>query len=319
MAQKLQGVNLGGWLVLEKWLIPGLFAGMSADDEYGLCARLGDSKHDILNNHRQSFITMNDFAVLARHGVNAVRIPVGYWVFEDDGPYVNTAHYLDWAVAAAAQYDIYVLIDLHAAPGSQNGWDHSGSIGGIAWTQPANIAKTLDVLERLADRYGNAPNLWGIEVLNEPHWSIPKETLTRFYQDAYERIRRHATDRVAVVLHDSFRPSLWGDVLAGEPNVIIDSHLYQCFSDEDKALSFDGHLQKAGQWAELIATMQQTHPVIVGEWSMALHGQFSNEQKQQYAKAQLAAFAQAAGQFYWTYKKHNTDDWGWLTNRAILI
>ncbi|HSE60713.1 MAG TPA: cellulase family glycosylhydrolase [Candidatus Saccharimonadales bacterium] len=319
MTQKLRGVNVGGWLVLEKWLAPRLFAGMTAEDEYSLCEQLGRQKRHTLEAYRTSFITEQDIQLLARSGINALRIPVSYGIFGNEAPLVGGLSHLDRAVVTAARYSIQVLIDLHAAPGSQNGWDHSGSIGEVCWTDPGNITKTLAVLERLAKRYGNAPNLWGIEVLNEPKWDIPKEVLADFYERAYGCIRKYAPESVAVVLHDSFRPTIWADILNDKPNVVIDTHLYQCFSEEDRRLSFDEHLQKAAGWAEMIAAMQQTHQVIVGEWSMALHGSFSAAQKQAYAKAQLAAFAQAAGQFYWTYKKENPDDWSWLTNRSLLI
>ena len=36
MADFIQGVNLGNWLVLEKWMSPQTFAGSDADDEYYL-------------------------------------------------------------------------------------------------------------------------------------------------------------------------------------------------------------------------------------------------------------------------------------------
>ena len=38
---KLRGVNLGGWLVLEKWMVPSLFEGLAATDETTWCAELG--------------------------------------------------------------------------------------------------------------------------------------------------------------------------------------------------------------------------------------------------------------------------------------
>jgi glucan 1,3-beta-glucosidase len=38
----LKGVNLGNWLVLEKWMSPQLFAGTSAEDELHLCSELSE-------------------------------------------------------------------------------------------------------------------------------------------------------------------------------------------------------------------------------------------------------------------------------------
>ncbi len=62
-------------------------------------------------------------------GVNTVRIPVGYWILETEenqGPFVRgAAQFLDAAFDMAAVHNIRVVISLHAAPGSQNGFDHS--------------------------------------------------------------------------------------------------------------------------------------------------------------------------------------------------
>ncbi len=85
---RLRGVNLGGWLLLEKWITPSLFAGLAATDETTYCAELGlDEATRRLHHHWQTFITRDDFAWLARTGINAVRLPVGHWLFGPDYPY----------------------------------------------------------------------------------------------------------------------------------------------------------------------------------------------------------------------------------------
>ena len=81
---KLRGVNLGGWLVLEKWMTPSLFAGLNAEDETSYCVELGAKAIPALHEHWQSFITREDFAWLAGIGINAVRIPIGHWLFGPD-------------------------------------------------------------------------------------------------------------------------------------------------------------------------------------------------------------------------------------------
>lgn len=84
---KIHGVNLGGWLVLEIWIKPSLFEGQSAEDEYTLCQSLGmDKAITLLKKHQETWITADDFKWLAAHGLNAVRLPVGYWVVEENPP-----------------------------------------------------------------------------------------------------------------------------------------------------------------------------------------------------------------------------------------
>ncbi len=86
-AMKLRGVNLGSWLVLEKWMVPSLFEGLQATDETTWCAEMGPLAAERLRAHWDSFITREDFAWLAGVGINAVRIPLGHWLFGPPYPY----------------------------------------------------------------------------------------------------------------------------------------------------------------------------------------------------------------------------------------
>jgi len=61
---------------------------------------------------------------------------MGYWAWDVQGnePFIQgAAEYLDKAIGWARNTGIKVLIDLHGAPGSQNGYDHSGRKGGANW------------------------------------------------------------------------------------------------------------------------------------------------------------------------------------------
>ena len=318
----MRGVNLGGWLVLEGWITPSLFEGTTATDEFTLCEQFGNRAAAQLNDHRQTFITEADFAWLAAHGIEAVRLPVGYWIFGDEPPFVDGLDYVDQAFAWAQKHNLKVLLDLHGAPGSQNGWDHSGRSGLLGWhTQQRYIDRTVNALVHLATRYGAHPQLWGIEVLNEPRWDVPKKILARFYESAYAVIREHAPESVAVVISDSFRPHDWNRVLAAPTykNVVLDRHFYQCFDDRDKALDMPGHLHKArSEWRAEVQKLQQRKPVIAGEWSLALDG-ISNEQDwRSYADAQLEAFVDCAAWFFWTYKTEDSPEWDLRRSAKLL-
>jgi glucan 1,3-beta-glucosidase len=64
-SKKLRGVNLGGWLVLEKWMTPSIFEGLKATDETSYCVELGKKAEQSIKNHWNTFITAEDFAWLA--------------------------------------------------------------------------------------------------------------------------------------------------------------------------------------------------------------------------------------------------------------
>ncbi|MBI5520490.1 MAG: cellulase family glycosylhydrolase [Desulfovibrio sp.] len=356
----LRGVNLGGWLVLEKWMAPSLFEGLEATDETTWCAELGEKAPERLRAHWNSFITREDFAWLAGVGVNAVRIPVGHWIFGPPYPYhgkygrnphpfvTGGIEVLDRAFEWAAEFGLWVLVDLHAAPGCQNGFDNGGIMGVVEWhTKEEYIAHAVHVLGRLAERYKNAPALYGIELLNEPRWDVPTEILKDFSLRGYAAVRAHCgPERAAVVFHDGFRShrEYLGFLQPPEHgNVVFDIHRYQCFNREDLDMDIHGHLRKSGvelaeEEREIRAELKL--PAIVGEWSLGLNLQvvslwaegpydhaltgmedFERDLSYRaYAAAQLLTYERYHGWFFWSYRTETTPEWcfrecverGWL-------
>jgi glucan 1,3-beta-glucosidase len=331
-----RGVNLGGWLVLEKWITPSLYRDTSAEDEYTLCETLGKSKaSDRLRRHRETWFTAEDFRWLAAHGITAVRIPVNYGVAEENAPFITAAETLEWAFRTASKHGIGVLLDLHGVPGSQNGWDHSGRQGTLGWhTSKANIDHSLRIVSDLAARCKVFDNLIGIELLNEPRWDVPLDILKRFYQEGYHRVREQIGKDKAVVIHDAFRPRDWANFMR-EPeysDVLLDTHPYQCFTDDDHKRDLHGQIELAlNGRKKLLDDMRRQLPCIVGEWSCALPpeslkgltGLALDVAMRAYGDAQLINFDATRGWFFWTYKTEEGGAWsfrdcvkrGWLPDQ----
>jgi len=361
--KKLRGVNLGGWLVLEKWMTPSLFEGLEATDETSWCVELGERADTRLKQHWDSFITRDDFAWLADRGINAVRIPLGHWVFGPDYPYHRTygtnphpfvvggIDVLDRAFAWAEELGLHIVLDLHAAPGCQNGFDNGGIKDVCEWhTKAEYLEYSLTVLERLAERYHASPALHAIEVLNEPRWDVDTGLLKRYTSAAYQRIRQYCRpEDTAVVFHDGFRSFreylgfLKGDEYS---NVVFDIHRYQCFAREDIDMDIYGHIQKSAiEWKneadDIIRDLDLW--TYVGEWSLGLNlkvvslwaeGPFNHALENMddfqitaayrgYAAAQLLTYEKYLGWFFWSYKTETTPAWcfrdcvnrGWLPER----
>lgn len=319
----LAGVNLGGWLILEKWITPSLFEGTGAFDEHTLCVSDAANGYGKLTEHRNKFITLQDFRWLSKAGFNAVRIPLGYWALDDDPPYLNCSEKLDEAFSWAAGTGLQIVLDLHGAPGSQNGQDHSGRIGPIEWPNEHNLTRTLHAVGCLSRRYAGCTALKGISLLNEPSPKIPTGLLVEYYIKGYELVRSYCDESVAVIISDGFQPDKWNGIMVGPyRNVILDIHLYQCFSKKDKSLGCEDHLKKArDEWCNLIRRSDK--PVIVGEWSLGLDPAtfrgFDDDQVsgalKKYADVQAEVFADAAGSFFWTYKTE--DESGWNLRKAV--
>lgn len=143
---QIRGVNLGGIFVLEPWITPSIFyqflgkgEGEVAIDTYSFCEVLGPEEGNRqLRNHWKKWVTEDDIKKLAESGaVNSLRLPVGDFNFEPYGPYIGCTdgaldyieNILDWA----HEYGLSVLIDVHTAKDSQNGFDNSGKTLGFEW------------------------------------------------------------------------------------------------------------------------------------------------------------------------------------------
>src|SRR6478736_6585410 len=114
MKQARRGINLGGWLVAERWMTPQLFAGVIEDGEIALVRELGyDEARRRLEMHRSSFITEKDFQWIAEHGFEFVRLPVGYWLFEETDDFIDGETYLRRAFEWATRYKLGVVLDFH--------------------------------------------------------------------------------------------------------------------------------------------------------------------------------------------------------------
>jgi glucan 1,3-beta-glucosidase len=311
--EKLRGVNLGGWLVLEKWMTPSLFAGTDAVDEYTLVRTLGAAEK--ITKHREEFITEDDFRWLQSHGINAVRLPVGFWVVDAHEPLLSTARYVDWVFAMAEKYNMYVVLCMHGAYGSQNGQDHSGRVGPIKWYMWRHRKQTRRALIELAQRYGHRTRLWGIELLNEPlrvsWWR--SLVLRQWSRQTIHLLNKRLRTGCYVLFSDAFRPDRWSSMM-DHYQAVMDVHHYQCFSDADKRLTIDEHIVKAKSVAAKIRRWQRDQPVIVGEWSLGLdEASLKKEDRhlaeRRFAAAQVNAYADAAGWFFWNYKTESDDGW----------
>lgn len=304
-------------------MTPSLFAGLNAEDETSFCLELGEQAEARLRQHWETFITSEDIQWLSNIGINAVRIPIGYWLFGDVKPYFGSSDILDRMMLELQQKNIQVILDFHAAPGCQNGQDHGGIKGICEWHQDAeNISKSLDFLEKVADHYKGYENLYAIELLNEPHVNISIDILKDSYIQCYSRIRKYLSfEKTAIIIHDRFQYQEWKNFMIKPDfkNVLLDGHLYQFFTDQEANLDIHGHIQKAAiQRRQEVEEMEQQLWTIIGEWSLGLPPQAlsgdeftQNMSRRAYAAAQLISYERCQGWFFWSYKLEPGVGIGW--------
>ncbi|KAH7031945.1 glycoside hydrolase superfamily [Macrophomina phaseolina] len=277
----LRGVNLGGWLVLEPFLTPELFTN-GAIDQWTFDQKPGSE--NLLRSHWDTYCTEADIKKLASYGISAVRIGIGFWAYDNAGtPYHSGADaYLSQAIKWAKDAGLLVAIELHGAPGSQNGNACSGREGKGEWQSDAvNLNRTTSVLETIAQKYGTkelASTVISIELVNEPTNTPPNtlEVTKAWTKATYEVVRAAASNRdLRIVMHDQWvTPKNWLDIneALNGPNpdsFVLDVHHYQIFTQGDRHLDQPGHIQKVCQFAsEQLALAKQTQlPIQVGEFS----------------------------------------------------
>ncbi|KAG2187283.1 hypothetical protein INT44_004968 [Umbelopsis vinacea] len=203
----IRGVNLGGWLVLEPFITPSIFEQFDPSegviDEWTLSEKLGpDEAKRQIQEHYETFVTEEDFKKIAQMGINHVRIPTGHWAVNpiEGEPFVpNIAwDYLLKGIQWARKYGIRVMVELHTAPGSQNGWNHSGRVGTIGWLNGTkqgyeNAALTIDTVVPMVEffsrpQWANVVTMFG--VLNEPAiYKLDVQRSKQWYLDSYDAIR----------------------------------------------------------------------------------------------------------------------------------
>ncbi len=330
--QAHRGINLGGWLVVEKWMTPELFTGVKQSGELALYRELGtvEAKKRI-QRHRDTFISEQDFQWISRHGFTLVRLPVGYWAFENVDDYVDDETYIDRAFIWAKKYNLRVILDFHGLQGSQNGYDHSGETGKIGFYKHRNRTKSLATLGYMARKYGKHPSLIGIEVVNEPkaRWFIWR--ILRYYDKAVSTIEPYVRPDVKIILSDAFKPRRMALALKRRKyfsRIVLDIHLYQLYNWRDQRMGFSEHLYRATHdWADLLDDIQSQIAVLVGEWSAALPATMQRPkalgQKHiaaKYYQAQLQTFDEGTwGHCYWTYKAPGCGDWSYKQAHVWLL
>ncbi|GMH24684.1 hypothetical protein Nepgr_026527 [Nepenthes gracilis] len=281
---------------------------------------------EVLARHRNSFVTVQDFYFLNRHGINTVRIPVGWWIAFDPNPPApfigGTLDALDNAFSWALAFDIKCIIDLHAAPGSQNGMEHSASRdGSIDWpTSQDYISKTLDVIDFLASRYSKHPALLGIELLNEPSAAaVSLDVLVSYYQQGYQVVRKYSPMTYAIMCQriGNTDPIELFQANIGFANIVVDLHYYNLFDTFFANMSSADNIEYIykSRESQLQQLSSANDPLVfIGEWVNEWNVTDGSQQDyQNFGRAQLDVYSTASfGWAYWTLKndrKHWDFEW----------
>jgi len=326
--------------VLESWMTPTLYNNNgvgSGVGEWGFTQKLGKSRaQQVLTEHWETWVSQSDLQKLASNGITHLRVPVGYWIvdIQPNEPFVyGGMTYLKRLLGWAHDLNLGVIVDLHGAPGSQNGHDNSGKDGPIEWQQSANVDRSINVIANITKQVMGSPAVVGIELLNEP-WTtsiggpISFNTLKDYYTRAYQAVRGTGF-KGDIWIPDGWDNNQWNGFMSPPDyyGVYLDVHLYHCFGgDRDKSAPYANIDYTCQNDKPMLAGLTQRDWSIVGEWSNAVSSPpsgadynafmsaFSRSQWNAYGASGTESGAGAAkGAFFWNFKIEKGDSaWSYV-------
>lgn len=191
----LKGINLGNWLEPEGYMFK--FKEVSSPRLiYDLFDELvgPDNAREFWSTYRKNYISRKDIEFIKSVGFNSVRVPFNYRLFvQREEPVVwDTTGFvlLDSLVTWCRNANVWVILDMHCAPGGQTGDNIDDSYGyPFLFESEASQQLTALLWQKIARRYEDDTTIIGYDLLNEPiapYFNIEK--LNLLLEPLYKRI-----------------------------------------------------------------------------------------------------------------------------------
>jgi hypothetical protein len=286
----LKGVNLGGAFLWEAWIFGGKLSLFKLKDQAeshvrdGLAQLLGPEATAAFSDVVYDQMAADaDLRAIAAHGFNVVRVPLNHRLLETPQGFGVVDRLLDRAEA----HGVYVILDLHGAPGGQSKYFIADPDATLLWSSEAAKAATVALWRAIAARYRDRAIVAGYDLLNEPD---PPDgaALVALYERIVAAVR--AVDAKHLVILEGSKAaqdfSMFSRPL--DDNQAYSFHLYTWFGGDPVA--------KVRGYAAIAA--RDAVPVWCGEFG---------ENEAPAIRRQLAVFddplAGVAGWAFWTWKK----------------
>ena len=244
----LRGMGPGGWMVMEGYMMKTEgFAGTQHEIKSNLIDLMGEEKTELffdkwLENH----FTRRDVDSLAAWGFNSIRLPMHYNLFTlpiESEPIKGNHTWLEKGFAMVdslldwcASKEMYLILDLHAAPGGQ-GYnadisDYDDSKPSL-WENKENRDKTVAFWKKIAEKYKDEPWIGGYDLINETNWNLPGGTLLRnLYEEITDSIRATGDEHILFIEGNWFANDYAGLTPPWDDNMVYSFHKYWSSLDD---------------------------------------------------------------------------------------
>ena len=327
----LKGCNLGNWLMLEMWMLN--YADRGFADQYDfiktLETRFGEEEAEgLMDIYRTNWIQGSDFDIIKSFGMNTVRLPFDYKLLmdSDEKPFRlkdDAWEWLDQAIAMAKKREMYVILDMHGAPGRQSGMDHSGRVGyNKLWSNKNHQKQTVWLWNQISQRYRKEPAVAAYDLLNEP-WGNNERNLKKVILQCYRAIRENNDEHIVIFPGHTSGIDFYKNIRSVNlDNVIYTMHFYPGFFGWGSPKPYI-HTQfiKEGlsTWKKKMESFNS--PLLIGEFNVVLKKAGGGEMMRRYYDYYESLNWPAT---MWSYKVLNNDggigegSWGMVTNEDKL-
>ncbi|MDR1357291.1 MAG: glycoside hydrolase family 5 protein [Tannerellaceae bacterium] len=171
----IRGTNLGNWLNPEGYMFRFGRTNSVGRINQAFAEMVGpDLAEEFWRLFKDNYVTRDDVLFLKSVGCNTIRLPFHYKLFTDEdymGLYADQDGFgrIDTLVGWCRDAGLYLILDMHDAPGGQTG-DNIDDSYGFPWLfeSEASQQKFVDVWVKIAAYYRNEPVILGYELANEP-------------------------------------------------------------------------------------------------------------------------------------------------------
>ncbi|MXV50154.1 cellulase family glycosylhydrolase [Pedobacter sp. HMF7647] len=254
-----RGIGLGGWMLQEGYML-----GINKDgQQYKIRQRIEDligkkQTEEFYAGWLANHTRKADVDSLKKWGFNSIRLPMHYNLYTlpvEQEPEAGKNTWLDKGftmtdslLAWCKANKMYLILDLHAAPGGQgtdlNIADRDPSKPSL-WDSEANKQKTIALWRKLAERYANESWIGAYDIINEPNWGFedPKgdehgtkeqknEPLQKLMVDITKAIREVDKKHIVIIEGNGWGNNYNGITPTWDNNLVMSFHKYWNFNDQ---------------------------------------------------------------------------------------
>ena len=238
----LRGIGLGGWMLQEPYMLQlSKVAGTQTEIKSRISELIGQKNcEEFYKSYLNNMITEKDIDSLKKWGFNSVRLPMHYNLFTlpvDKEPvagqntWIETGFKLtDNLLSWCKKNKIYLILDLHAAPGGQGNDRPIADVDTLKpnlWNSEENQKKTIALWRRLSVRYKNEEWIGGYDLINETNYKLEgNESLKKLFLAITQKIREVDNKHIIFIEGNQFANDYTGLTPPWDNNMVYSFHKY---------------------------------------------------------------------------------------------